>query len=271
MSSVVNPASKFAPSATSKRSSSQGNSISDNSVQKIQAILKCSTIRITHLGQSPFFERASLQMIAAQALQKGILGFSFDGLAGKYEVTAPLSDVLQLHKHAAFEVATESTRSGFINWASGNKASEISEWVPDSVQRLLSGSISLDAAKIVASGLNSGSIARHAEQFGSHGIARILADRGLDVNAPTLQEQAAELGLLVKEPDRQRGQYFGAVVAQDHRSSLIKVNHDEAVELSISESRDTKMKIGDVLRLSFKAGVLGITVKSMAREGNARE
>ncbi|ART61530.1 hypothetical protein CBP36_21440 (plasmid) [Acidovorax carolinensis] len=237
----------------------------------VQAILNASRVQVTHLGQQPFHERPALQMIAAQALHKDILGFGFDGLAGKYEVTAPMPDVVQLHRQAAIEVATESTRAGLLAWASGQKVTQLSEWVPDSVQRLLSGSISRDAAEIITSGLKSGSIARHAQEYGSHGISRILADKGLDINAPTLAEQAQELGLLVKEPDRERGHYFGSVVAQDHQSSLVKVNRDEGVELPFASTPGTRPKIGDVLRLSFKAGALSVSTKNMGREGNARD
>lgn len=232
----------------------------------VQAVLQAPQVRVIPLGEKPVHQRTSLQMIAAQALQKEVLGFGFDGVPGKFEVPVAMAEVVELHRHAAREVATESTRAGLLAWASGRKVTQLSDWVPDSVQRLLNGSVFHDAAEIVVSGLNSGSIARHAQEYGAHGITRLLAQKGLDVNAPTLAEQAQELGLQIKHPDRERGQYFGTVVAQDHRSSLIKVNRDEGVELPFAATPGARPKIGEALRLGFKAGVLNVSAKIQGRE-----
>lgn len=233
----------------------------------VQAILQAPQVRVIPLGDQPVHQRASLQMIAAQALQKEVLGFGFDGVPGKFEVPVDMAEVVELHRHAAREVATESTRAGLLAWASGRKVTQLSEWVPDSVQRLLNGSVFHDAAEVVVSGLNSGSIARHAQEYGAHGITRLLAQKGLDVNAPTLAEQAREMGVQIKEPDRERGQYFGTVVAQDHRASLIKVNRDEGVELPFGATPGARPKVGEALRLDFNAGVLNVSTKSQGREG----
>ncbi|RWA45612.1 hypothetical protein AU476_00850 [Cupriavidus sp. UYMSc13B] len=237
--------------------------------EMIQAVLKVPTVRVTPLGDHPFAQRASLQMVAAQALQKSVLGFGFDGLPGKYVVPVPMAEVVELHREATVEVAAQSTRAGLLAWASGSKVTGLSEWVPDSVQRLLHGSVSRDAAEIVVSSLNSGSIARHAQEYGLHGIANLLAAKGLDLNAPTIGEQAQEMGLQIKEPDRERGQYFGTVVAQDHRASLIKVKRDEAIELPFAKMPGGRPRIGEALRLGFKAGALSVSSKAVGREGSS--
>ncbi len=236
----------------------------------IQSVLKAPMVRVATLGDQPLPQRASLQMVAAQALQKGVLGFGFDGLPGKYAVPAPMADVVELHRQAAIEVATQTTRAGLLAWTSGTKVTGLSEWVPDSVQRLLHGSVSRDAAEIVVSGLTSGSIARHAQEYGLHGVANLLAASGLDPNAPTIGEQAQEMGLQIKEPDRERGQYFGTVVAQDHRASLIKVKRDEAIELPFAQMPGVRPRVGEALRLGFKAGTLSVSSKSVGLESNAR-
>lgn len=238
--------------------------------EMIQAVLEAPEVRVAPLGEQPFPQRSSLQMIAAQALKKGVLGFGFDGLPGKYTVPAPMAEVVELHRQAAIEVATQSTRAGLVAWATGSKVAELSEWVPDSVQRLLHGSVSRDAAEIVVSGLQSGSIARHAQEFGIHGVASLLAANGLDINAPTIGDQAQEMGLQIKAADRERGQYFGTVVAQDHRASLIKVNRDEAIELPFAQSPGLRPKVGDALRFGFKSGALSVSLKSVGREEPVR-
>ena len=50
------------------------------------------------------------------------------------------------------------------------------------------------AAELVVTALKSGSIARHADEIGHHGVADLLAAQGLDINAPTLQQQAQDQG-----------------------------------------------------------------------------
>lgn len=238
--------------------------------EMIQDVLKASGVRVAALGEQPFPQRASLQMVAAQALKKGVLGFGFDGLPGKFSVPAPMAEVVELHRQAAIEVATQSTRAGLAAWVSGAKVADLSEWVPDSVQRLLHGSVSKDAAEIVVSGLQSGSIARHAQEYGIHGIAGLLGGQGLDANAPTISEQAEEMGLQIKEPQRDRGQYFGTVVAQDHRSSLIKINRNEAIELPFADAPGVRPRVGELLRIGFAAGILTVSSKDIGREGNTR-
>lgn len=241
-----------------------------NVVDVIQDVLRSPTVDVHPLGDARVSERASLQMVAAQALQKGVLGFGFDGLPGKFTVPAPMREVAALHKTATAAVAVESARSALVTWAGGAKVTGLSEWVPDSTQRLLHGPVSKDAAEVVISSLSSGTIARHAAAIGEHGIAALLSAKGLDLESQTVQEQAAEHGLSLKSPDRNRGNYYGAVMAQDHRASLVRINPREAIELPFSQTPGWKPKLGEQVRLVFKAGAVSVSSKSKEREGAAR-
>jgi len=234
----------------------------------IQQILKAPVVRIVPLGDQPFQARASLQMIAAQALQKGVMGFGFDGIAGKFDVPASMSEVVELHRDAAGAFAVQSARSSLHEWASGAKLTSLSEWVPDSVQRLLHGSVSLRAAEVVVSGITSGSVGRHAGDIGTTGIAELLAAKGLDISAPTIEQRASEMNLQLKSPDRDRGQYFGEVVARDHRASLIKVNRNEALELPHSAVGGERPSVGEQLRVNFKAGALAVSKAARIGRGS---
>ncbi len=237
------------------------------STEMVQAILNSPSVRVLPAGDVPVHQRPSLQMVAGQALQKRVLGFGFDGVPGKFDVPAPLAEVVKLHHEAASAVAVESARTGLAAWAAGAKVTAISDWVPDSVQRLLHGSLSPDAAKVVVNAISNGSLAAHAREYGVHGIADLMTDRGLDVNAPTVDQLAATLEVRIKAPDRQRGQYFGDVVAQDHRASLIKVNRGEAIELPHAAVAGERPKVGDQVRLNYKAGAL--TVSKTERLGRS--
>lgn len=238
-------------------------------LQMIQKVLSAARVHVATPGDTPLHQRSSLQMIAGQALKKGVLGFGFDGIPGKFMLPGSMSDVVELHRHAVSEIAMESTKVGLKEWVAGGSVKGLSEWVPDSVQRLLHGSVSIDAAQIVVSGLSTGSIARHAQEFGFGGITNLLAAQGLDAKAPTVSEQAQDMGLTIKTVNKERGQYFGIVVAQDHRASLVKVNTKEVVELPIEGAGGFKPKIGESVRIGFKAGVLSVTSQSVAQKDMA--
>lgn len=257
----------IAPGPVGHRSEESHATGARSAADLVRAVFRGPSVRVVTLGAEPLHARTSLQMVAAQALRKRVQGFGFDGIPGKFDVSASMAEVVELHRCAASAVAVESTKSSLVEWASGEKVSELSEWVPDSVQRLLHGSLSRDAAALVVSGIASGTIARHAREFGNSGIAELLAAQGLDVTAPTVQEQATELGITVTRPDTQRGQYFGDVVAQDHRASLVKVNRVNAIELAHTEAGVSRPRIGELLRLSFKGGAL--TVSKAERPGRS--
>lgn len=231
----------------------------------VQAVLRSPNVVVSTFGDVPMPLRGSLQMVAVQALEKGILGFGFDGISGKYMVDAPMREVVELHKEAAKSVATLSAKAALHSWGTEQKVMPIHDFVPDSIQRLLQGSLSLDAAQIIVGALESGSISNHAEEIADVAISNILAERGLDVNAPTIEMQADELGLNFKSLDTERGMYFGAVVAQDHRASLIKVNKSEVIELAHQQSPLGKPRVGEQLRIEFKAGALSVTSRNPER------
>jgi hypothetical protein len=90
------------------------------------------------------------------------------------------------------------------------------------------------------------------------------------VDAPTIDIQADEMGLKFKEMDTERGMYFGPVVAQDHRASLIKVNQYEVIELPHKQAPMGKPKVGEQLRLEYKAGELSVTSRNAERSAVER-
>lgn len=241
-----------------------------NPLQMIQDVLRSPNIVVSTFGDTPMPQRGSLQMVAGQALEKGILGFGFDGIPGKYMVPSPMREIVELHKEAAKSVATLSAKAALQSWSQEQKPAAIHDFVPDSIQRLFQGGLSIDAVEVVVGALESGSIANHAQEIGDVAISNLLAERGLDVDAPTIQMQAEELGLSFKSMDTERGMYFGAVVAQDHRASLIKVNKNEVIELAHQQSSLGKPRVGEQLRIEFKAGALSVTSRNAERAAMER-
>lgn len=239
----------------------------------VQGVLRSDTVAVELLGNAAPAERGALLMVAGQALKQGIQGFGFDGLPGKYQVAFGMSELVDLHREAAQAVAVESVTASLTGWAAGKKVKGLDEWVPDSVQRLLYGSVSLEAAQAVVQAVETGSIARHAGQIGLHDFTGLLAGQGLDVNAKTVNEQAREFGWSIQEPDRMRGQYFGPVVAVDHRASLVKFTRMDVLELPFTElaTGQNRPKMGDSVRMDFKNGALTVNVAARpGREGAAR-
>lgn len=65
------------------------------------------------------------------------------------------------------------------------------------------------------------------------------------------------------EPDRERGQYFGMVVALEHHVALVKIMPTKIIELPFGAMAVTEVespKLGDSIRMGFKNGVLTATV-----------
>lgn len=239
----------------------------------VQAVMSAMSVSVELLGDAMASERSALVLVAGQGLKKGIQGFGFDGTAGKYQVPLSMADIVDLHRDAAEAVAIESTRTGLAAWAAGDTVKQLSDWVPDSVQRLLHGSLSLVAAEAVVQAIQGGAIARHAGEIGAHEATGLLAAQGFDVNAPTVRETAEQLGLTVKEPNRLRGQYHGTVIAVDHRAGLVKFARADALELPFSALKpgQAKPEMGDSLRVGFKAGEMTVTaVGRSSRERSAR-
>ncbi len=227
----------------------------------IQGVLSAAKVDVDMLGDAQVNERNALVLVAGQALQKGVQGFGFDGIEGKFKIKLSMAEMAELHRGAAQAVATESAKDGLASWAKGEKPQDLSEWVPDSVQRLLYGSLSLQSAHALVNAIEGGSIARHAGEIGVHGFSTMLKDQGFDINAPSVQELANDQGLVIIEPNLSRGQYFGPVVAMDHRAALVKFTRSEVIELpfeALSEGQ-ARPSIGDAVRLGFKAGEMTVT------------
>lgn len=231
-------------------------------MKMIQDVMRSDSVSVDLFGDASPGERASLVFVAGQAVQKGLQGFGFDGIAGKYVVPLSMAEVAGLHREAARAVAEESARSALGIWANGGKVNEVSEWVPDSVQRLLYGSLSVATASAVVNAIEGGMVGRHAGEMGTHGFARLLAEQGFDVKAATVDVQAKELGLTLVEPDTNRGQYVGPVVGLDHRSALIKFARDKGVGLPFKDLAQEQARpgLGDTVRMKFKAGDLTVSM-----------
>lgn len=237
-----------------------------NASLAIQRLMKAGDIEVSLFGTAPLPQRGSLQFIAGQALKQHVQGFGFEGLDGKYTVDATLPDMVKLHEEAARNYAQQTARMALTKWARGEKISAMTEWIPESVQRLLMNSLSVDSAVGIVQSIKSEVVGQHASEYGAHGFATIMADQGFDVNAKTISMQAEELGLEIVEPDRQRGQYIGQSVGQDHRSALLKFNRNQALELPFAAIAEGQLKpaIGDRVRMGFKNEILTVSVAPLA-------
>lgn len=226
----------------------------------VQSVLGASKVEVDLLGDAVASERNALVLVASQALKKGVQGFGFDGIEGKFKVKMPMAELVGLHRGAAEAVATESARNGLAAWAKGEKPKDLSEWVPDSVQRLLYGSLSLQSAQALVNAIEGGSIARHAGEIGVHGLSSMLQEQGFDINAPTVQDLASDQDLQIIQPNLLRGQYFGPVVALDHRAALVKFTRSEVIELPFEALApgQERPNVGDSVRVGFKAGEMTI-------------
>lgn len=233
----------------------------------VQRVMRSSGVAVDLLGDGAPGSRGSLLLVAGQAMKKGVQGFGFDGLPGKYEVPLEMSDLVELHRESARAVAITSARIGLGSWARGEKIDVLDDWVPDSVQRLLHSSLSLDTAKSLVSAIKDGGIAEHAGQIGDHAFSNLLRAQGLDPNAKKVEEQAKEQGFVVQEPNRQRGQYFGPVVAVDHRAALVKYARNNVIILSFIDlpKDQPRPSMKDSVRLAYKDG--NVSVAFSGREG----
>lgn len=233
----------------------------------VQRVMRSSGVAVDLLGDGAPGSRGSLLLVAGQAMKKGVQGFGFDGLPGKYEVPLEMADLVELHRESARAVAITSARIGLGSWARGEKIDVLDDWVPDSVQRLLHSSLSLDTAKSLVSAIKDGGIAEHAGQIGDHAFSNLLRAQGLDPNAKKVEEQAKEQGFIVQEPNRQRGQYFGPVVAVDHRAALVKYARNNVIILSFIDlpKDQPRPSMKDSVRLAYKDG--NVSVAFSGREG----
>ena len=248
----------------------RSSSAARDAASAIQMIMRSSHVTVSLGGAAPATERSSLQFVAGQALEKGVQGFGFDGLPGKYQVDLSMHEVAELHAAAAVAVAKESVRTGLAQWAAGQKVSNISPLVPDGIQQRLAGSVSLAAAQGVVAAVQSGGLDRRAAEAGGLIFASLLSAQGLDLNAKTVVEQAEQLQLGIRDLDREKGRYFGVVVAEDHKALLVKVTRKDAVALPLSDvgKGQDKPKIDDAVAIAFSAGLARVSVaKQVGRAG----
>lgn len=241
-------------------------------LKEIQGVLNSNHVQVEVFGEAAPQDRGALLFVAGQALEKRVQGFGFDGIEGKYEVPFSMTELTELHRGAARSVAEESARMALGVWANGGKVNELSDWVPDSLQRILRSSLSVESTEAIVNAIEGGAIAQHAGDIGEHEFGRILAEQGLDVKAPTIAQQAEDLGLTLITPDENRGQYVGPIVGLDHRAGLIKFAREKAVELPFSAlGSEHTPKMGDVVRMRFNEGQLAVsTAARMGRESVGR-
>lgn len=239
----------------------------------IQRVMRSSSVHVSMAGPAPVTSRNAMLFVAGQGLEKGIQGFAFDGQPGKYQVDASMHEVAELHGAAAVAVAQESVRTGLAEWAAGNKVTNLSPLVPDGIQQRLTGSLSVVSAQAIAASVASGALDRRASETGAMIFASMLSAQGLDLNAKTVVELAADEGLELCDVNRERGRYFGVVVAEDHRALLLKINRKDGLELpraDLKKGEDTP-KIGDALALAFNAGALTVNfAKRVERDAVGR-
>lgn len=239
-------------------------------LQAVQVFFKgAASVGVELLGDAPLSQRPAMLMIAGQAQEAGILGFAFDGVAGKYELPSTLADVVALHRSAAVSVGVESSRAAFENWAQGNSVGPLGDLVPDSVQRLLQGSVTLASAQSIGAAIRDGAIAAHADFLGEGRVEGMLREQGIDPEAPTVGQVAGDLGLMLKEANRERGQYWGTVVGTDHRAFLVKVTRSEAIAVPFADAA-VRPQLGDTFRLRFDQGRVSISSADRGRSSVER-
>lgn len=236
--------------------------MSADAARVIQRIMGASSVTVELLGPATAGSRGSLLLIAGQGLEKGIQGFSFDGIEGKYKVKLSMNELLELHCDAAQAVALESARAGLAEWASGTKLAPLSEFLPDSVQKHLHGKVSLASAEAIVGAIENGAVAQRARDVGEQTFKALLTAQGLDVHAKTIEQQAEDVGLVLQDPDYVRGQYFGPVVGEDHKASLVKVTRSDALALpfaALSPGQE-RPKLGEAVSMAYEAGALTVNV-----------
>lgn len=93
-------------------------------------------------------------------------------------------------------------------------------------------------------------------------VKQVIAAKNLEVDTVTFDAEIKQFGWLKREPNRQRGNYFGQVVALNHQACLIKWNATEVIELPFSALAEGQSKpmFGDSYRMVFKDDVLVVTL-----------
>lgn len=90
----------------------------------------------------------------------------------------------------------------------------------------------------------------------------------------TVAQQAERLGLVLGEPNRKRGQYFGTVVGLDYRASLMKYANTRAFEVPLNAFADgaSRPTMGDSFQIGFNEGVISLRMaERMTRRRTSEE
>jgi hypothetical protein len=80
-----------------------------------------------------------------------------------------------------------------------------------------------------------------------------------------------QYGWKLLQPNRERGQYFGLVVALEFHSAIVKVSNTDLLELpfgSLAVTEERSPQIGDSVHMAFRDGVLTATVTGNGRHTN---
>lgn len=226
----------------------------------VQGVLSAAGVAVSTAGEASLPDRNALLCVAAQAVEKRVVGFGVDGLDGKYVLDASLQDVHALYQAAGGVLAEQSVRGLMGNWAAQQPlVGPVPAVVDDKVRRGLNGPVSMEMAQTVMAALQDGSLYRSGAREAETVFAVALKDKGIDIRAPSLEAQAREFGLTVMPPDRERGLYVGRVMAQDHSASVVKSTRTEAIILRHAEV-DQKLAINDSVRVQFDNGAVSVTM-----------
>ena len=95
-------------------------------------------------------------------------------------------------------------------------------------------------------------------------VKQVIAAKNLEVDTLTFDAEIKQFGWLKREPNRQRGSYFGQVVALNHQACLclIKSNGRDVIELLFSALAEGQSKpmLGESLRMVFKDDVVVVSL-----------
>lgn len=245
-----------------------------DSLKMIQAVMSAPIVEVGIGGDVSIDSRISLQFVAGQSLEKGVPGFAIEGVMGKFQLPRQvvLEELKSLYSVAGGVVAEMEVRSAFPGWANGKMASKTNDLVPESVARILRGSASIDAAIAVQKALDSGAVKEFGAQQGLLQAGNVLKEQGVLINAPLVNQILERENLKVTEPDRQRGQYIGPVVAVDHRDWAVKWARESALVMRYKDLPDgvEKPARGDLVKLKFSNSRVDVVVQSRVGDRGGR-
>ncbi len=230
----------------------------------LQSVLSAPEVEVGVAGVAPLGSRASLQFIGSQAIERNVSGFAIEGVQGKFALpdSVGLADLRALYGAAGAEMALTEARSTFAAWASGKSAARLSDMVTETAAKVLRGPMSVAGAEEVRAALTDGTISEYGRTMGVRVAGKVLAEQGVRIDAPPVEDEIARNGLRLVAPDTKRGQYVGPVVLQDYRASVIKSGRDGAMIVRHKDVPDTigKPRLGDTVVVRFKADQMMVSV-----------